>query len=113
MGKLGVGVGEEFPVDENVASQESGETGGCCGTRGERLHAAARQWHEQKRQWRRQMRADWHAQKQAMREQFRREFMGNDDEVRAVHRSATRHLAVGALVLVGLAALLGHRHHDN
>jgi len=112
MSKFGVGVGEEFPVDENVASQENGETGGCCGTRGERLHAAARQWHEQKRQWRRQKRAEWRERKQAMREKFHREFIG-DGEAQAAHRSAARHLAVGALVLVGLAALLGHRHHDN
>jgi len=101
MGKIGVGVGEDFPVDEGAQESVAGEKP--CGGRREAL----RQRREQKRQWRRQMHAEWHAHKDAMRDRLRREF---HDEKGAHH---ARHLALGALAVIGLAALLGHRHHDH
>ena len=109
MGKLGVGVGEEFPVDEGA--QAGSEPGGCCG--GGDRNEAFHQWREQKRQWRHQMRAQWRARRQAMRGRFRDEFGANDD-VRSEHfHGHAQHLAFAALVVIGLAALFGHRRHDH
>ena len=100
MSKLDVGVGEEFPVDEGTAAQESGACGTGCGP-GDRSEAY-RQWREQKRQWRQQMRAEWRTRKHAMRERFRGEFSGADAS-EGPHLSAhhMRHLAIGALALIG------------
>ncbi len=112
MSKLDVGVGEEFPVSEGAAVPESGRCGADCGPgdRGE----AYRQWREQKRQWHRQMRAEWRTRKHAMRERYRSEFSGaNTGEGPHLSAHHMRHLAIGALALIGLAALLGRRQFDN
>ena len=108
MGKLGVGVGEDFPVDEG---KQTGGESGCCG--GGDRHEAFHQWREQKRQRRHEMRAEWRARRQAMRARFREEFSANGD-ARSEHlRHHTQHLVLGALAVIGLAALFGHRHHDH
>lgn len=112
MSKLDVGVGEEFPVDDGVAAKESGKYGTGCGPgdRGE----AYRQWREQKRLWRRKIRAERHARRHAMRERFRREFPDDENgEERHLRASHLRHMAIAVLALIGLAALLGRRHFDN
>ena len=101
MTKFGVGVGEDFPVDDSTP-EAAQEDGGCCRDR----HEAFRQWREQKRQWRR-MRHEWHARRAAMREQFRREFFGDTERQ---HRHF-HHAVLGALALIGLAALFSHRDH--
>jgi tRNA A37 N6-isopentenylltransferase MiaA len=98
MSKIGVGVGEDFPVDENDKSGPEVEDLGNCHSR----HRARRQaWH----QFRRQMREEWHARRQAMRDAL------NDREaVEAIHDFRTRHLhhvLIGGLAVVGLAALFG------
>ena len=93
MSKFGVGVGEDFPVDEQA--QETEFCGAGTG-RGE----AIRKWH--------QMRSEWRARKRAMREQFRREFAADADHH---HRAGT--LALAGLAVIGLAALLGRHHHSD
>ena len=95
MSKLGVGVGEDFPVDERA--QETG----FCGAGTDR-DEAIRKW--------RQIRSEWRARKRAMREQFRREFADENHREHAKHVAGS--LAVAVLAAVGLAALFGHRHHD-
>jgi hypothetical protein len=102
MSKIGVNVGEDFPVDEGAPPNTS-EPEGCRGNRAE----AFRQWHARKHQWH-QKRAEWRARKRAMREQFREEF-GRGGHFRGQRAG---HLALGVLALVGLAALLGFAHHD-
>jgi len=108
MSKIGVGVGEDFPLDEGAPpnpSESEPEHEHCHGDRAE----AWRQWCEQKRQWH-QMRAEWrarrHALRQRLREQFRREGAGEHEW----HGPKPQHLAIGILALIGLAALLFH--HD-
>jgi hypothetical protein len=115
MSKLGVGVGEEFPVDEEKKCEETaaapGEDADPCrcgpgshfgGTRAERREAM--------RRWRHQMRSEWRARRRAMHEQFHRKFAGE------MHHHDARHvvgkLAVAGLALIGLAALF-HYHHDH
>jgi len=96
MSKFGVGVGEDFPVDEQA--QETEFCGAGTG-RGE----AIRKWH--------QMRCEWRARKRAMREQFRREFADENHREHAKHVAGS--LAVAVLAFVGLAALLGRHHHSD
>ncbi|MDE2183605.1 MAG: hypothetical protein KGJ78_11355 [Alphaproteobacteria bacterium] len=110
MSKLGVGVGQDFPVGD-APKEQSTHGEGCCGAEssGDR-YEAWRRWQEQKRYWR-QMRADWRARRAAMREQFRREVCGEDDDVRRHHR-VVHGVVLGALAVIGLAALFGH-HHDH
>ena len=117
MGKFGVGVGEDFPVDEGAAAKEGGTDEKDCGEPGDQREAW-RQWREQKRQWRHQMYAEWRAHKHAMHECLRRRFRGEqvvdglveDDEWRL---SRGHHLVIAALALIGLTALFGHSRHHN
>ena len=100
MSKFGVGVGEDFPVDEQAQGQE--QESGCCGGGMDR-DEAIRKW--------RQMRSEWRARKRAMREQFRREFADEGHREHAKHVAGS--LAVAVLAFVGLAALLGRHHHSD
>jgi hypothetical protein len=91
MTKIGVGVGEEFPLDEpaqttnNPEDQEhrDGYRGhgerfesGCCYSRTEyeARRAAYRQWRDEHRALRRQWRDEWRARKRAFRDELRRSF---------------------------------------
>lgn len=105
MSKIGVGIGEDFPVDEqNRPNSEDGEES-CCG-RG--AHEAR---HEAWRRFRHQMHAEWHARRRAMRDAFnRREAVEVLHDLRERH---LHHLIIGGLAVVGLAALLSSlRHRD-
>lgn len=105
MSKFGVGVGEDFPVDENDKTQgpEVEDLGNCQG----RHRARHKAWH----QFRRQMHEEWHARRRAMRDAW-----NERDPVEAVHDIRTKHLhhiLIGGLAMVGLAAILGAmRHRD-
>jgi hypothetical protein len=107
MSKLGVGVGEDFPVDDTAPNPEQSD---CA-----QEHFEA--WREQRRQWRK-MRHEWRAKRAAMREQFRARYghrHGPDDGVCADerHQRHVHHVVLGALALIGLAALFGaHRDHS-
>ena len=103
MTKFGVGVGEEFPVDEqNRPQSESGadsdQDGHRCGRGGYRARHDA--WH----QFRDQMRAEWRARRRAFRDSMGRHD-GADviDDLRAHH---VHKFLIGGLALIGLAALL-------
>jgi hypothetical protein len=98
MSKIGVSVGEDFPVDEETHNEEDGP---CCG------HGDARR--EAWRKFRHHMHAEWHARRAAMRDAFTKR-----DDVEAIHDLHARHLhhfIIGGLALAGLAALLAHLHH--
>jgi MYXO-CTERM domain-containing protein len=122
MSKLGVGVGEDFPVDEKAQHEDSSHAEdvppdpGCCGPHfRSRFGGSHADQHAAWRRFRHQMRAEWRARKRAMREQFRHgEWEASDarpaDDDR--HGPRPHHILMGALALIGLAALLGHRHHD-
>ncbi|MDR3525988.1 MAG: hypothetical protein P4L57_01825 [Rhizomicrobium sp.] len=105
MTKFGVGVGEEFPVDEeNRSEQEAGSEGRShrCG-RGDR-GAGHDAWH----QFRDQMRAEWRARRRAFHDSMGRHHDGEGmDDLRAHHM---HRLVIGGLALVGLAALLSLFH---
>lgn len=100
MSKVGVGVGEEFPVDEQNKSDQHTEAG-CCG---HGTHEARREaWHR----FRHQMHAEWHARRRAMRDAFG----GREEAMHDFRRDHLHHLIIGGLAVVGLAALLNHLHH--
>ena len=116
MSKFGVGVGEDFPVDEKTQQEETPSEQGCHGNGFRFRHGGAHhEQHEAWRRWRQQMHADWRARKHAMREQFRRGQWEAPEAGPAEHdrhRPQPHHFVIGALALIGLAALFG-RHHDN
>ena len=110
MSKLGVGVGEEFPVDEqNRPQPEQNEEPGCCGADWHRQRQARREaW----RRFRHQMHEEFHARRRAMRDSLRQqdgvEILG-PDVLRDRH---LHHLVIGALAVIGLAALFSHHRRD-
>ena len=116
MSKLGVGVGEEFPVDEDVTREEAApgdDAGSVRWGRGCRFGGPRTEQREALRAWRDQMRAEWRARRRAMREHFRnRYYVEGEDGVLEGHYLRPHHLVVGALAVIGLAALLG-RHHNS
>ncbi|MDE2164692.1 MAG: hypothetical protein KGJ53_16145 [Alphaproteobacteria bacterium] len=122
MSKFGVGVGEDFPVDEKAQQEDTlhgddaSSDPGCCGRGFHRHHGDSHaDHHEAWRRFRHQMRAEWRARKRTMREQFRRGAWEASDAHPAGddrHGPRPHHFVIGALALIGLAALLG-RHHDN
>ena len=98
MSKIGVGVGEDFPVDENDKTAPEAEDLGTCHSR---HHARRGAW----RKFRRQMHEEWHARRQAMRDAW-----NEREAVEAIHDFRTKHLhhvLIGGLAVVGLAALFG------
>lgn len=99
MSKIDVGVGEDFPVDEQ--SKPEVEDLGTCRSR----HEARRQaW----RRFKHQMHEEWHAHRRAFRDA-----VNDRDPVEALHDRRLHHLIVGGLAMVGLAALLASlRHRD-
>lgn len=103
MSKFGVGVGEEFPLDEKPRAEGEGER--CCG------HGAHDARHEAWRRFKHQMRAEWWARKRAMHDAYH-----HRDGVEAMHDPhdhRIHHLIIGGLAMFGLAALLGAlRHRD-
>jgi len=108
MTKLGVGVGEEFPVDEKnrPASEPPPEDDGshCCG---HGAHAARREaW----RRFRQQMHAEWHDRRRAFRDGLNRQ--DTVEIMEGLRARRVHHLVLGALALIGLAALFSHHRHD-
>ena len=106
MSKIGVGVGEDFPVDENKPEPDAAEAEylGTCHSR----HQARRDaW----RRFRHQMHEEWHAKRRAFRDGLNdREAAEAIQEFRARH---LHHLIVGGLAVLGLAAIIaGFRRHD-
>lgn len=96
MSKIGVGVGEEFPVDED-ANPQTEDLGTCYSRNAERRA----QW----RRFRQQMREEWRARRRAWRDRFnRRETVEVIDDLK---EKRLHHLVLGGLALVGIAAILG------
>ena len=108
MSKIGVGVGEDFPVDEKNRSetetQPEVEDLGTCHSRNQARHDA---W----RQFRHQMHEEWHAKRRAFRDR-----LNEREGVEAIHdfrEKHLHHLIVGGLAILGLAAILtGLRRRD-
>lgn len=104
MSKIGVGVGEDFPVDENGKPEPDVEDLGHC-------HHRRRARKEEWRHFRHQMHEKWQARRRAFRDGL------NDREtIEAIHEFRQRHLhhlIVGGLAVLGLAAIIaGLRHRD-
>lgn len=79
MGKLGVGIGDEFPIDDGKP-QGQGSFGGPEDFYAHNPDYEARRaewrrqreaWREQRRQWREQWRAEWREKKRAFKEEMR------------------------------------------
>src|SRR5215469_8597792 len=75
MGKLGVGVGDEFPIDDGKPAGESASSAPGSDSDTEARRAEWRRqrdaWREQRRQWRDQWRAEWRDRKRAFKEEMR------------------------------------------
>ena len=117
MSKLGVGVGEEFPVDEEKMREDAAAPLGegasvdpsFCGPGfRSRFGGSPDDHHEAMRHWHHQMRSEWRARRRAMREQFHRGIAGDNRHHDARHMVGR--FAVAGLALIGLAALFHHRH---
>jgi hypothetical protein len=106
MSKIGVGVGEDFPVDEKKRPEtETGPEVEDLGTCHSRNDARREAW----RRFRRQMRDEWHAHRRAWRG-GERDGVEPIDDFRERH---LHHLIVGGLAVLGLAAILASlRHRD-
>lgn len=100
MSKFGVGVGEDFPVDENKSETGAEDLGHC--HRGH--HGRKEAW----RKFRHQMHEEWHARRRAFRDG-----LNDRDAVEAIRQHHLHHLIVGGLAVLGLAAIIaGLRHRD-
>ena len=101
MNKYGVGVGEDFPLDEEQPQPGAEDFRRCEEEWENSRDKAFRSW----RRMRRQMRADWRARRRAMHRRF-----SESDPVEAMDALNDRrvhHLVIGGLALIGLAALFG------
>ncbi|GAA0566334.1 hypothetical protein [Rhizomicrobium electricum] len=97
MSKIGVGVGEDFPVDENNKPEPDVEDLGTCH---HRHHGRKEAW----RRFRHQMHQEWHARRRAFRDR-----LNEREGVEAIHEFREHHLhhlIVGGLAVLGLAALI-------
>ena len=104
MSKIGVGVGEDFPVDENDKEEPAVEDLGTCHQR----HRARREaW----RRFKQQMHQEWHPRRRAFRDA-----VNENDDVEAIHvlrDKQLHHLIIGGLAVLGLAAIIaGLRQRD-
>jgi hypothetical protein len=108
MSKFGVGVGEEFPLDEKpraTQQDQQDEGAGCCG------HGDHQARREAWRRFRQQMRAEWWARRRAMHDAFHHR--EGAEAIHHPHERRIHHLIIGGLAMFGLAALLGAlRHRD-
>jgi len=104
MSKIGVGVGEDFPVDDRPQREDPAQAE-CCGEDWHREREVRRQaW----RRFRHQMHAEWRARRRAFRDHLHQtddvEILG-PAELRARHLG---HLVIAGLAILGLAALINH-----
>ena len=78
MSKLGVGVGDEFPIDDGKPAGENAAGGPGNDPDREARRAEWRKqreaFREQRRQWRDQWRAEWRERKHAFKEEMRAQF---------------------------------------
>ncbi len=77
MSKIGVGIGEDFPVDDGKPREDRSREGFQGGARGDddaeyaARREAHRAWHEQRREWKRQWRDEWRARRSDFKSQFK------------------------------------------
>jgi len=107
MGKLGVGIGEDFPVDDAKSAAEgaSGTAGDQHGQDDEARREERRRrheaWHEKKRQWR----EEWRGRRNAFREEMRAKY-GDDYADCGEHRFWHGHV-FGPRSLFRIALFIG------
>lgn len=81
MGKFGVGIGDEFPIEDQKPSENAGGPSGPGDPdyerRREEWRKAREAWRDQRRQWREEWRARWREHKRAIREEMRARY-GDD-----------------------------------
>jgi len=109
MGKFGVGVGEDFPLDEEAGRGKpppEDEEPPCCGPDDWRRQRDLRR--EAWRRFRRQMREEWRAHRRAFHRRCHEP--GTVEPMDDERGARLHHLLIGALAVIGLAALFGSRH---
>jgi hypothetical protein len=116
MTKIGVGIGEDFPVDDGQPREhgprregyQGGDDGRDYDAEYAARHEAHRQWREQRREWKRQWRDEWRARRRDFRDQFkdsyydgyRRPYWGFGHPFYWGPRSAVRVIAIVAVVAI-------------
>jgi hypothetical protein len=104
MSKLGVGVGEDFPLDGEQARPGAEDFHRCEEEWEKRRDQAFRSW----RRMRSQMSADWRARRREMHRHFTEQ--EPVEPMDGARMPQLHHLVIGGLALLGLAALFGlHR----
>ncbi|HEX4303002.1 MAG TPA: hypothetical protein VHZ78_09425 [Rhizomicrobium sp.] len=73
MSKIGVGIGEDFPVDDPREDAPRDERAGRPGDDAgyEARREAHRKWHEARREWKRQWRDEWRTRRSEFRSRFK------------------------------------------
>src|SRR5437868_12898588 len=76
MSKIGVGIGEDFPVDDGKPREGFRSDERPQGDRDNDAEYAARReahraWHDQRREWKRQWRDEWRARRRDFKSQFK------------------------------------------
>jgi Flp pilus assembly protein TadB len=115
MSKIGVGVGEDFPVDDGKQPEpgerhRSGERGGETDAEHAARHEAHRRWHEQRREWKQQWKEQWRAKRDAFREEAHSGAYAGHGYYDYGHRRGPRMSWQGIfalLALCGVIALVG------
>jgi hypothetical protein len=79
MSKIGVGVGEDFPVDETALRRDEPPRGEDGYAEWAARREAYRQWREQRREWKRRWREEWRTHRRRFREQFRDSYRDGTD----------------------------------
>ncbi|HXC53753.1 MAG TPA: hypothetical protein VNU97_00510 [Rhizomicrobium sp.] len=115
MSKIGVGIGEDFPVDDGKPRDERGPRPGFQGEYRPRDDAsydaeyaarreAHRKWREARREWKRQWRDEWRARRSEFRDQVR----GSYYDGRRGHRRFGHPFFWGGLLwpILGLIVLI-------
>jgi hypothetical protein len=109
MGKLGVGIGDEFPLEDGkpAGSGQGGERDAEYEKRREEFRKARDAWREQRRQWR----DEWHARRRAFRDEMRARYGdaydGDDHHWRSPYwGSGSHHHLLQLLLIVGLIMLV-------
>jgi len=95
MSKIGVGVGEDFPVDDSKQQEQGRDWDREFADRRD----AHQRWHDQRREWKRQWKEEWYAQR------------GGFHAVYAGHRGVGPRLSWNAifavLAVLGVIAIVG------
>jgi hypothetical protein len=102
MGKLGVGVGDDFPIDEGKGPSSGPQNDPDYEKRREEWHRQREEWRERRREWRNA----WRQKKREFREEMRARYGDAVDDYHHTHNwHMDGHGIVRVIAIVGLVAV--------